>query len=265
MKLAKGAEGGFIMRSGSKRLMIGMGTFLIAAALTAPSFAAKKAVSDDELDMVTAAGQPVIVNIGGTGTVSFSGTTSIAQVLQPSSQTGLRALILNNVVGENQVQNGVNISATFGNGSQTNTITQSWGSILDLTATTVANGITSVPADCAGALICKVSGSFVTTAGTVRVLSKAADVIINITGNGNVTYNPTTDIAQDISNDSQTNLVALIVNNVAGLNQVANGINIGSSTGTLGPDLVLGAGGGVATGAQGNTIQQYRGTPINFR
>lgn len=253
------------MRSGSKRLMIGMGTFLIAAALTVPSFAAKKAVSDDELDMVTAAGQPVVISIGGAGTVTFGGTTSISSLISPSSQTGLRALILNNVVGENQVHNGVNIAAAFGNGSQTNTITQSWGSIMDITATSTPNGITAIPADCSGALICKAQGTFVTTAGTVRVLSKAADVIIHVTSTGNVTYNPSTDIAQDISENSQTGLVALIVNNVAGINQVANGINIGSATPNLGADLTVTGVGGTAAGNQGNVIQQYRGTPINFR
>src|SRR5574341_381246 len=131
MKLAKGAEGGSIMRSGSKRLMIGLGSFLIAAALVAPSFAAKKAVTDEELDMVTAAGQPVVVSTGATSTVSFIGTTVIVSDLLTNSQTTLRALILNNVVGENQVHNGVNVSALgaagVANGVQTNTITQSWG------------------------------------------------------------------------------------------------------------------------------------------
>lgn len=253
------------MRSGSKRLMIGMGTFLMAAALAVPSFAAKKAVTDDELDLVTAAGQPTIINIGGDGTVTFNGGTSIAQSIQPSSQTGLRALILNNVVGENQVHNGVNIAASSGNGSQTNTITQSWGAINDITATTSPNTVVSVPVDCGGALICRVSGVFLSTPGTVRVVSQAADQIIRIVGAGTVTYNPVMEIAQDIAEGSQTNLVALIVNNVAGLNQVATGINIGSSVPTIGADITLGPGGGTATGTQGNTIQQFRGTPINFR
>jgi len=253
------------MRSGSKRLMIGVGTFLIAAALTAPSFAAKKAVTDDELDMVTAAGQPVIISIGGNGTVTFNGATSIAQTLQPSSQNNLRALILNNVVGENQVHNGVNIAAAFGNGSQINVITQSWGSILDLTATSTPGGVTAIGIDCAGALICKASGLFVTSGSTVRVLSKAADVIIHIGGSGTVTYNPITDIAQDISDGSQQGLVALIVNNVTGLNQVATGINIGSATPNLTAELTITGVGGQATGNQSNTIQQFRGTPINFR
>lgn len=253
------------MRSGSKRLMIGMGTFLIAAALTAPSFAAKKVVMDDELDQVTAAGQPTNISAGNTSAVIFIGATSIAQTLAPSSQTELRALILNNVVGENQVHNGVNISATIGNGSQSNNITQSWGAINDLTAVTAANGVTAVPASCGGALICKTGGAFITVAGTVRVLSQAADHIINTGSTSLIVYVPITEIAQDIAENSQSGLVALIVNNVAGLNQVATGVNIGSSTPSLGTDLTLSANGGAATGVQGNVIQQYRGTPINFR
>ena len=254
------------MRSGSKRLMIGMGTFLIAAALTAPSFAAKKAVTDDELDLVTAAGQPTIINVGDGSTVSFNGSTSIAQIIQPSAQTGLRALILNNVVGENQVHNGINIAASAGNGTQTNTITQSWGSINDVTFTSAPNVLVSVAADCGGALICKVSGSFISTPGTVRVLSKGADHIIVVGTGSTVTYNPVTEIAQDISDSSQTSLVALIVNNVAGLNQVATGINIGSSGPiAIGTDISIPAAGGVQAGLQSNTIQQFRGTPINFR
>jgi hypothetical protein len=265
MKLAKGAEGGFIMRSGSKRLMIGMGTFLIAAALTAPSFAGKKAVSDEELDMVTAAGQPVLISIGGSGTVTFNGTSSMTQLIEPSSQTNLRALILNNVVGENQVHNAINVSTLNPGGGQTNNITQSWGSILDLTAVTTANAITSVPAvSCGSALICKTSGTFVTTAGSIRILSKAADQIIHISGSGTVTYNPSTNIATDISDLSQNSLVALVVNNVVGINQVATGINIIGNTLTVDNPLTVGAGSGVFAG-QNNTIQQYRGTPINFR
>jgi len=242
-----------------------MGTFLIAAALTAPSFAAKKVVMDDELDQVTAAGQPTVISSGNTSAVIFIGATSIAQQLAPGSQTDLRALILNNVVGENQVHNGVNISATFGNGTQLNNITQSWGAINDLTAVTAATGITAVPASCGVALICRVTGQFITAGGTVRVLSQAADHIINTGSTSLIVYVPITEIAQDISETSQQNLTALIVNNVAGLNQVANGINIGSSAVTLSGDISFGAIGGTALGQQGNVIQQYRGTPINVR
>jgi hypothetical protein len=102
--------------------MIGLGSCVIAAAMVAPSFAAKKAVSDEELDMVTAAGQPTVVYAQDKATVSFNGTTSISQVIDTGAQTDLRALILNNVVGENQVHNGINIGSFTVSGGQTNTI-----------------------------------------------------------------------------------------------------------------------------------------------
>jgi hypothetical protein len=244
--------------------MIGFGSLFIAAAMTVPSFAAKKVVTDDELDMVTAAGQPVVINGGTTNTVDFSAATSIASVLSPSSQTGLRALILNNVVGENQVQNGVNVASVAGaTSSQTNTITQSWGSINDITATTTAASSIAITPVCTG-LICKQTGVLSVFSGTVRVLSRAADQIITVGDTSTVTYNPQTAIASDISNDSQTGLVALVVNNVTGLNQVATGINIGNGSIGMGPDLTVGAIGG-AHGSQGNVINQFRGTPGNFR
>ena len=257
------------MRSGSKRLMIGLGSFVIAVAMTAPSFAAKTAVSDEELDMVTAAGQPVVISAGGsTGSrVSFSGTVTIVSVLQPSSQTSLRALILNNVVGENQVHNGINISSLGGeaSGGQTNTITQSWGAILDIAGVTSAATKTETKVSCGSALICKGAAAATATSGSVKVLSKAADQIIDVGAGSTVTYNPTTRIAADIADNSQNNLTALIVNNVTGLNQVATGINIIQSTVTLDTaSLQFGAIGGTNTG-QTNNISQFRGTPGNFR
>jgi hypothetical protein len=61
-------------------------------------------------------------------------------------------------------------------------------------------------------------------------------------------------------------LSALVVNNVAGLNQVASGLNI---AGTVGTGAVGSTGGGnvVVDGAgsaagQGNIINQFRGTPF---
>ena len=261
------------MRSGSKRFFIGLGAFVVAATMTVPSFAAKKAVSDEELDLVTAAGQPVVIDAGGSATVSFSGTTNIAQLIGQSAQSGLRALILNNVAGENQTHNGVNISASglSRDGTQFNIITQSWGAIADFNASVTAAKVVTSATDCnTGALICKGTTSAVPFAASISVLSRAADQIISVDGQATVTYNPITNIAQDISDFSQTNLIALVVNNVAGINQVANGINIGNSgmnvTGTAPTaSLAIGFAGGNIPGGQHNTIDQFRGTPINFR
>ena len=255
------------MRSGSKRLMIGMGALLIAAALVSPSFAGKQAVGDDELDLVTAAGQPVIISAGGAATVTFVPFTSIAQTIQTNSQSSLRALALNNVAGENQVANGINISgaATGAGLSQSNTITQSWGSTSDITIASVGGASGSLATSCAGALICKVSAQVTTLPGIARRLSRAADIILESGGTATVVYSPTTNIQASIDGGSQSGLVALVVNNVVGLNQVGNGVNIYSGGLTLNSTgiTVLGSGAGQA-GTQSNNLAGYRGTPANF-
>lgn len=260
------------MRSGSKRLMIGLGSFVIAAAMVAPSFAAKKAVSDEELDMVTAAGQPVVISSGSSLTLTFNGLTAIASDLDNGSQTDLRALILNNVVGENQVHNGINVNASGSDaaatGDQKNIITQSWGSILDFDYVSAPGAPASNNFTCdPGVLICKGSVTAKGGDGFARALSKGADVIIHAGEDATVTYNPVTNIASNISDDSQTSLIALVVNNVTGLNQVATGINITNSSvgvGNIVDTLAIGGVLGIA-GSQANNINQFRGTPGNFR
>ena len=268
------------MRSGSKRFLIGVGTFIMAAAMTAPSFAAKKAVSDEELDMVTAAGQPVVINVSGAGTVTFTAFTSLtASSPQPSSQQNLRALVLNNVLGENQQHDGINLAtatdgATVGN--QLNFITQSWGAVSDIRGVTTDSVSNSAVVNCnAAALICKGSATVAVGQGAVTVLTRAGDQIISVGYNPDgtkltssvslVTYNPTTNIAQDVGESSQTNLVALTVNNVVGLNQTGNGVNVigGGSGVTVGTNLAVSVG-NLSGSSQGNTIAAYRGAPSNF-
>jgi hypothetical protein len=248
--------------------MIGLGSFFIAAAMVAPSFAAKQAVSDDELDMVTAAGQPVAITAGNTSTVSFSGATTIQVTIQTGSQTNLRALALNNVVGENQVANGINIQGgSSGTGSQTNAINQSWGSTSDITIVSTPGLTASASPVCTG-LICKGGIQVATVGGVARRLSRTADQIIEVGSTSTVTYNPATTVGMSIDGGSQTGLVALVVNNVAGLNQVSNGVNLLAGTVTLGgsPASLSAVGGnGTITGAtQSNSLGAWRGTPQNF-
>lgn len=254
-----------------RKLMTGVGSFVIAAALAAPSFAAKQAVSDEELDLVTAAGQPVVISSSGaSSTVSFNSATTVALGILGTSQANLRALVLNNVAGENQVANGMNIQAGNANGQQTNTITQSWGAINDTQFATVAGVAGTAGTACAAtALICRPGAAGAAAPGVVRVLSNMADQIVNsqaTTGLSSVSYNPTTNIALSVGLDStegsQNSLIALVVNNVAGLNQIANGVNISSQSVNLGSPagaLTLGSGGNSATAGQTNTIEQYRG------
>jgi hypothetical protein len=135
---------------------------------------------------------------------------------------------------------------------------------LDYSTVAVDGATASVTKTC-DALICKGSVTAKGGDGFARVLTKAADVIIHADKDLTATYNPTTSIAADISDGSQTNLIALVVNNVTGLNQVATGINISNNAVSLTSGTIqLDAGGGTS-GALLNTINQFRGTPINVR
>jgi len=221
-------------------------------------------LADSELDYITAGGQPAIVEGGPNSTITFAPATDIAQDIAPFSQAGLRALVLNNVAGENQVANGMNVSGASQSGAQTNGLTQSWGSINDTTAVVVPAVTAVADVNCNGALICKASPVAIAIPGTIRVLSNTADQVVSGGANSSLLYTPATSIAQRIDTNSQTNLVGLVVNNVAGLNQVGNAINIhGSSTSLTADGLVVGPSTGQAAGQQ-NVISQYRGTPANF-
>jgi hypothetical protein len=235
--------------------------------MVSPSFAGKQAVNDDELDQVTAAGQPIILSSGNTSVIVAIPITSIAQTIQTGSQLNLRALALNNVAGENQVANGINISGA-GNATalqQSNTITQSWGATSDITIVGVGAATGSLPANCGGALICKVGTQVTTLPGVARRLSRTADVIITAGSTAAVVYVPITNIVASIDGGSQSSLVALVVNNVTGLNQVGNGVNLLAATTTLGVGGIdIGAANATVGGQQTNNLAGYRGTPANF-
>jgi hypothetical protein len=258
------------MRSRSKKLLVGIGSFFLAASLVAPSFAAKQAISDNEMDNITAAGEPTVIGtVGSNSGVSFSGTTSAAFTPGSTSQNTLTALILNNIVGENQVANGLNVTSGTA-GAQANTITQSWGSLLDSTAVTAAGGTSVAGVTCAGLFAvgtCNTSPGSPGSAATTTVLTTASNVIINTVGaTSPVTYNPNSQYAIALGTNSQSTLSALIVNNVAGLNQVANGVNISAFTTSIAPaGITLGSGSPVATNTgQTNTINQFQGVPAHF-
>jgi hypothetical protein len=265
---------------------------VVAVFLAAPSAMAKKALTEDELDLITAAGQPVIVT-GGTGTITFSDTSNFSMLLPTDAQSGLQALSLNNLVGENQLANAFNIQSTFGapQGNQENTITQSWGSTKDLTFGFASVAGVSAPggdggdADAFGASGCGLAGSVkcginyskggTATGGNggngstsqgvlgVAVLSEYSDV--NISGEGAISVDLNPVFSMTLDTTSQSNLAALIVNNVVGMNQVANALNISGGVLTMnsaGAGWVLGSN-GMAMTLQSNTINQFRGTPYS--
>jgi hypothetical protein len=123
--------------SRARTLLTGMSTLALIAAFSTPGFAAKSMIADEEMDQVTAAGEPKIAMVSK----SASGQSLYAKneqlnwfsgVIQSGSQDELRAITLNNIFGENQTATAVNISAGDGGqadgSSQANTINQSWGS-----------------------------------------------------------------------------------------------------------------------------------------
>lgn len=258
----------------------------VAVMVAAPSVMAKKALNEDELDMITAAGQPKIIQTGA-GSITFTDTPNFSINLSEDSQTNLSALVLNNLAGELQMANAINI-ATFIFGlmpEQTNSITQSWGATKDWTSSTVA-GVTAtataaatasatVTATCYKCGVVRAGDATATGAaaaaastspGQIKILTKYADQIIE-TETGDIFVEQNGVSALVLETGSQTSLSALLVNNVVGLSQVANGINVVAGGLGANPGLpafqlspvtqVLGA------GAQTNTIIQFRGTPYS--
>lgn len=286
----------------------------MAVLLCASASFAKKAMDEEEMDVVTAAGQPAVIVVDGSGAATTGNTINIVademgtftQTLDEMGQNTLRALALNNVAGENQVANGVNIRSGLGTegalASQTNEINQSWGATFDWSA---VEGTATVSAAMGGAgpsisgtigdvkLTCVAIGQGCEAAATgldlsggdggsaeavlptVR-LSAYADKIIGVTDLGaantvNVSQMNAATFTQVITDNAQSNLAALAINNVLGLNQVANGVNLASAGATVignqaGIPLVVAdavqQGRAVYDGTQSNVINQYRGTPL---
>jgi hypothetical protein len=297
------------------------GIFFLALAaalfLAGPSFAglSKQALSVADLDRITAAGEPTIIQISdasvstSTGDasleVTFTDESSAEFTISGDAQANLRALTVNNVIGENQLGNGINIASTLGGGfgtgaSQTNDITQSWGSVkvtdveLSLTAVETAATAEATIINASGVLALDKCVGFScnssadnsgqtaqadasTTAVALAIAYPefmSADVIIHIedveietqTGDGEVSVDllQNSEASLVLGPTTQTNLAALVLNNVSGKNQVANGINVSG-----GPVALNAANVGINGAAQNvfsvqaNTINQFRGTPIN--
>jgi len=315
------------MRTSKNLVIIGL-VVLVAVFLAAPSAFAKKKLADDELDLITAAGEPTIVQ-STTGSISFSDDADAVLSFDTDTQSNAQGLVINNLTGENQIATALNIaSVVFVNGpSQTNSITQSWGATKDWTAISVAPVTVSVPgvtaAISAAAASSAVGGSAVatqtktatnnfcstdtgevkcaankqgpsanligdteahggaaaaaasTSASTsaasgavaiseakIAVLTMYADQIIDSTA-GDIFVTRQISPMLTFDNGAQANLAALVLNNVAGLNQVATAINILGGGVTLSPLALATSQQDFGTSSQSNTIVQYRGTPLS--
>lgn len=253
--------------------MIGLASLALIAAFATPSLAAKTVIFDEELDNVTAAGEPKIAMAHGDSSAFAENFQDyhIDGTLKSESQNLLKALTLNNVFGENQVANATNVIAGSSStaSGQANAITQSWGAAKAWDARTVA-GVAAPGGDLNVIQTGRINkqngnaGNAAAAPGQIKLLWMFADEIADAKSDGTAVAR--NDIATAISGTvetmSQQSLTALTVNNVFGLNQVANGTNIAS--GGVGCDCALiDPSGGNNNVAQSNTINQYRGTPFN--
>jgi hypothetical protein len=134
---------------------------LTGALLLSSQAGATDLLQDDDLDRLSAAGDPtVITSDGATGSsIAYSDDSNFNLTLPKDSQVGLRALTIQNVVGELQLLVNLNVlSATnaVAGTDQRNFSLQSWGStvpdadtIKTATASAVANAACSVAFSCA--------------------------------------------------------------------------------------------------------------------
>lgn len=284
----------------TKYLVIGTLVLLVAVLFAVPSVQAKSKLADDEMDLVTAAGQPTIVSVGNGGTISFTGGPAFSLTLDTDSQTLLQALTLNNIVGEPQIANATNImgNANAG-GTQSNVIKQSWGSTYDFTAVSTrgedSSADSSSSGDAAagtqavcsqalgsstgkcgyisntGSATANASSSSTSTtsvvSGAFALVSAYADQIFIGGDNASISIESDGAASLTVNSGAQKQLAALIVNNIVGQAQIANGTNIigssfqfGAGAGSL---FFTGGTAGVLPGlSQSNEITQYRGTPL---
>lgn len=118
-------------------------------------------LQDEELDRMSAAGDPVVINSEGASgsSVAFLEESNFELNLPKDSQVGLRALTIQNVVGELQLLVNLNVlsaSNSVAGTDQRNFSLQSWGSTLPdadtiktATATASANAACSTQFSCA--------------------------------------------------------------------------------------------------------------------
>ena len=268
----------------------GISAIALVAAFATPSLASKTVMEEEEMDEVTAAGQPKIAQAHVTGKkrriktdsneAALNGPedppTALAVNFQVNvfaahlgGQEFLTALTLNNIFGENQIANNVNIQAGDDNtGAQTNNATQSWGSAKAWDSA-VAHGAEGGAATCeAFGLIakCNANGGDASEA-KIALLWEFADEIAdssNSAGGDAISANVVVHIVAGTFDEfAQTSLTALTVNNIFGFNQVANGLNISGGNVNAISGSVDGALVGSSTN-QNNTSAQWRGAPAGW-
>lgn len=260
------------------------------------SFGGKKELVDGEMDEITAAGDPTIV-ISEEGPATYNDNSVFSLALPTGAQEGLRALTVQNVVGEVQLLVNLNVLSASGDVAgtdQRNFSVQSWGSTLPLIGLAVdgvaapggdgapgidqggAGNINTVGNDpgCIGLGDCNsivnsfggAGGNAAAAQGVVDIDSASADVIVKAEDDATVNNDAIFSLAMEP--DAQVNMGALFIANIVGRAQTAFNINIAAARVNLIPDPTgatpfvepLGSASGVIK--QVNSGVQFRGTPL---
>ena len=262
-------------------LVTGISGVALIAAFATPTLAAKTVIEEEEMDEVTAAGEPKVAQAHTrTGDAYAKNKQLNVFATHLDGQQRLTALTLNNVFGENQVANATNIQSGNNNstegigGGQDNTILQSWGSgkahdYAKVRGKRGGNGGDGGTVKKAHGLINKGKAGNGgnggnASQGVIGILWEFGDEIADAssrTGDAYAKNSVYTIVAGAFHENSQTDLVALTVNNVFGFNQVANGLNI--SSGAINDSGIVAASTGTASN-QSNDIAQFRGSPYKW-
>jgi hypothetical protein len=258
----------------------------------------KKALLDEEMEEITAAGDPTVIVVDGDeGEATYTDTSVFSLAFPTGAQHGIRALTLQNVVGEVQLLVNLNVLSAAGDVAgtdQRNFSVQSWGSTLPIIGLAVdgvaapgGDGAPGINQDglgnintvgnspnCIGLGKCDSvvnavggpGGNAAAAQGVVDIDSASADVIVKAKKKAEVNNDPVFSLAMD--KDAQTDIGALFVANIVGRAQTAFNINIAAATVNLIPTgdtttpfvQPLGSASGVIK--QVNSGVQFRGTPL---
>lgn len=260
------------------------------AFLVSPGFALQ-VLEDDQLDNISASGDPVVLESEGAEGSSVAYVDSSVFELDfsvPRAQDGLRALTIQNVVGELQLMTNLNVLSANGNVAgtdQRNFSAQSWGSTLPDPDTVKYVSATAEASPCQGVGNCSGGGSKLLGGDAPKVIagdaeavvaispaaSASADVIVRSESSEGKSEAAISNNAQFklkfSESEAQKDLSALFFSNVVGRAQMALNLNIAS--GGLG--LIPGSSDSFANPITGdttgvvkqvNTGIQFRGTPL---
>ena len=231
--------------AGTKTGMTRLTATAVAIALmlwVSPAFAGRTALSDDELDGVTAGGQSTVLSSGSGSPIDYTDNSMFDLAFtEPNAQTGFTALTIQNVVGELQLLVNLNVLSAAGNVAgtdQRNFSLQSWGGTLPIVGT---GGIVSgkVAAPCQDENSCNLTSTGGTATGDGGVggtgsIYNGGAGLLNQSGGSNTNNANGGSLSQTVGNGVSTPPAVLPTSSASG-------------------DLVVSAGDGSSVTAQDNS------------